>query len=423
MSPVLPYQCDLVIVLPHLGPGGAQKVALMAAEHFLEQGLRVALVTLLPDKPLAHALPEGLAWIDLGPKVADTWSNRDLSARARRFVQGWTRRLLAWLVLGTGWAVLRSVRPGRFAPLVQWLVTSVSGVQTTLLRDLLMRGEPTRVLSLLTRTNLLCCQALWASPGHLVVSERNDPRLQIQPFPWPRLQSLLWHRADVITANTSGVLEGLEGCYPQWAHEFRLLPNPLKARPAVADNSHGPSLSSREFPCFLAVCRLVPQKGIDLLISAYAQLPKSMRAVWPLVIAGDGPERAALERLVATLLPEGQVQFLGFQTNPLALYQPGAVFVLPSRFEGMPNALLEAMGSGLAVIVSNASPGPLEVVRHGESGWVVPTEQVDSLADAMQRLAEDPALRFRLGSSAAALMTAHSWDSLDSTWKNALQLD
>ena len=148
-----------------------------------------------------------------------------------------------------------------------------------------------------------------------------------------------------------------------------------------------------------------------------------MRAVWPLVIAGDGPERAALERLVATLLPEGQVQFLGFQTNPLALYQHGAVFVLPSRFEGMPNALLEAMGSGLAVIVSNASPGPLEVVQHGESGWVVPTEQVDSLADAMQRLAEDPALRFRLGSSAAELMAAHSWDSLDSTLKNALQLD
>jgi glycosyltransferase involved in cell wall biosynthesis len=421
MEPALPDHCDLVIVLPHLGPGGAQKVALMAADHFLQHGLRVALVTLLPDKPIAHVLPEGLPWIDLGPKVAETWSNRALTARAGRFVQGWCRRLLAWLVLGTAWTGLRTIPPGRFAGCVHWLMTSVSGVQASLLRDLLVRGRPVRVLSLLTRTNLLCCQALWASPGHLVVSERNDPRLQTQPFPWPRLQSWLWHRADVITANTAGVLTGLKDCYPKRASEFRLLPNPLVVAPAAV-NRCGDS-SDRELPCFLAVCRLVPQKGIDLLVRAYAQLPDALRAVWPLVIVGDGPDRSLLEALAASLLPADQVQFLGFQPNPLRFYRPGAVFVLPSRYEGMPNALLEAMGSGLSVIVSDASPGPMEVVRHGESGWVVPSEQVGPLSNAMQRLAEDDALRLRLGSAAAELMTAHSWDALDATWKNALCLE
>lgn len=421
MTPGLPDDCDLVIVLPHLGPGGAQKVALMAAEHFLQQDLRVALVTLLPDKPLAHVLPEGLVWIDLGPAVAATWSNRALPARASRFLRGWSRRLLAWLVLGCGWGVIRSLRPGRNAVLVQWLVTSVSGVQATLLRDLLVDGRPVRVLSLLTRTNLLCCQALWDAPGHLVVSERNDPRLQTQPFPWPRLQHWLWHRADVITANTAGVLDGLERCDPHRAGQFRLLPNPLVVRPARGLEAELPLMPDQG--CFLAVCRLVPQKGIDLLVRAYAQLPASRRARWPLQIAGDGPERSALESLAASLLPVGQVQFLGFQTNPLALYRPGAVFVLPSRFEGMPNALLEAMGSGLPVIVSDASPGPLEVVRHGESGWVVPTEQVEELASAMERLADDPVLRNQLGLAASAVMDAHSWEVLDATWRETLQMD
>jgi len=421
MKPVLPDHCDLVIVLPHLGPGGAQKVALMAADHFLRDGLNVVLVTLLPGKPVAHALPEGLLWIDLGPKVAETWSNRALTARAGRFLQGWSRRLLAWFALCAAWTVLRSIPPGRFAELVHWLMTSVSGVQASLLRDLLVRGRPVRVLSLLTRTNLLCCQALWASPGRLVVSERNDPRLQTQPFPWPRLQSWLWNRADVITANTAGVLTGLKDCYPQRAGEFRLLPNPLIVAPVVVNGSG--ATSGRSDHCFLAVCRLVPQKGIDLLVRAYAQLPDSLRVVWPLVIVGDGPDRSLLEALAASLLPAGQVQFLGFQANPLGFYRPGSVFVLPSRFEGMPNALLEAMGSGLSVIVSDASPGPMEVVRHGESGWVVPTEQVELLSDAMLRLAEDDALRLRLGSAAAELMAAHTWDALDATWKNALCLE
>lgn len=421
MAPSLPPHTDLVIVLPHLGPGGAQKVALMAAEHFLSEGLHVVLVTLLPDKPLAHALPQGLVWIDLGPHVASTWSNRALSARTRRFLVAWSRRLLAWFALSAGWPFVKRLQPGHGVALVQWLVASVSGAQATLLKDLLCTGKPVRVLSLLTRTNLLCCQALWHRPGHLVVSERNDPRLQRQPFPWPRLQGWLWQRADVITANTVGVLEGLQRCYPHQAASMRLLPNPLHLSEPTP-RSGGDGLEETT-PCFLAVCRLVPQKGIDLLVRAYALLPESIRLAWPLLIAGDGPERQALETLADSLLPSGQVRFLGFQSQPQRLYGQNSVFVLASRFEGMPNALLEAMGAGLAVIVSDASPGPLEVVSHGQSGWVVPTEQVTALAEAMRQLAEDQSLRSRLGTAAAGLMESHSWNALDGTWRQALHLD
>ena len=421
MQSSLPRHCDLVIVLPHLGPGGAQKVALMAAEHYVRDGLRVALVTLLPDKSLAHALPDGLLWIDLGPEVAATWSNRAMAARAKRFLVAWSRRLLAWFAFSVCWGVLQPLRRGQNPALVHWLVTSISGQQATLLRDLLRRGQPVRVLSLLTRTNLLCCQALWALPGHLVVSERNDPRLQMQPFPWPRLQPWLWQRADVITANTAGVLEGLQRCYPDQAADMHLLPNPLELSAVNVDSCSAASPATT--PCFLAVCRLVPQKGMDLLVRAYAQLPEEIRTGWPLLIAGDGPERQALEALAATLLAPGQVRFLGFQSQPHTLYCRESIFVLSSRFEGMPNALLEAMGAGLAVIVSDASPGPLEVVTHATSGWVVPTERVSLLAEAMQRLAEDPALRRQLGTAAAGLMQAHSWDALDPTWSEALRLD
>ena len=88
----------------------------------------------------------------------------------------------------------------------------------------------------------------------------------------------------------------------------------------------------------------------------------------------------------------------------------------------MPNALLEAMGHGLAVIVSDASPGPLEVVIDGQSGLVVPSEEVEELALAMQRLAQSADLREKLGAAAQAVTQQQSWANLDDCWCSVLGL-
>ena len=411
---------DLVIVLPHLGPGGAQKVALLAAEQLLEEGQNVALLTLLPDKPKTHQLPDGLVWIDLGVDVEATTSNRALFARGGRFLLAWSRRLLALalVIVLRGW--LRCVRPGQQAGFVRWLLFSLTGPQAVFLADWMFRHQPPRVLSLLTRTNLLCCAALWDQSGHLVVSERNDPRLQLQPFPWPWLRGWLWSRANCITANTAGVLEGLQRCDPSRSASMRLLPNPLVIPPPAQETTWVLPFAGDHY--FLAVCRLVQQKGIDLLLQAYAALSMEIRHAWPLVIAGDGPERQVLEEMVSVLGLEGQVHFLGFVSKPQALYSRTAVFVLPSLFEGMPNALLEAMGAGMAVVVSDASPGPLEVVVAHSTGLIFPSGDVDALAREMDSASRDSVMRTKLGSKAKALMAAHRWDVLGSTWKDILKL-
>jgi len=103
--------CDLLIVLPHLGPGGAQKVALLAADHFIAAGLKVTLVTLLPGKPLAHEIPDGLIWIDLGQAVSAACSNRVLNARVWRFVSAWTRRVGALCFIAAAWPWMMSISP------------------------------------------------------------------------------------------------------------------------------------------------------------------------------------------------------------------------------------------------------------------------------------------------------------------------
>ena len=98
------------------------------------------------------------------------------------------------------------------------------------------------------------------------------------------------------------------------------------------------------------------------------------------------------------------------------------MFVLPSRFEGMPNALLEAMAAGLAVIVTDASPGPLEVVEPGVRGLVVPSDDPVALAAAMESLASDPDRCRRMGDAARARIAALDWPQLEPLWRSILAL-
>lgn len=416
----------LWIVLPHLGPGGAQKVALLASEHFAALGWRVRVVSLLPDKLPVHQVPAGVALLDLGDAVAaarlgDHW-NRSLVARARRFLRLWLHRLTAWLLLILLWPWLRRLRPPGGAGPLRWLVRGVGGPQATLLHEAIERERPQRVLAMLTRTAMLACQASWDRDLHLVVSERNDPLLQRLGFPWARLRPLLYRRADRVTANTSGVVArlrpalGLKG--------VTLLPNPLPGAAAAASDP------ARREKLFLVVARLVPQKGIDVLLRALARQAAELDG-WHCEIVGDGPERDALQQLADQLgltaegpaAPErAMVSFAGFQTPVAPWLQRASVFVLPSRFEGMPNALLEAMAAGCPPIVTNSSPGPLELVEDDVSGLVVPADDPVALGAALVRLATDADLRMELGKAARRRLLGSDWPTIEPIWRDVLRM-
>ena len=410
---------DLWLVLPHLGPGGAQKVALLAAGFFMAKGWRVRLVTMLPGPAQAHAIPEGLLVTDLALAVDALWKrdhwNRSLVARARRYLAPKRRlhRALARLVMGPLVGLLESVQPGQRcwrSRLLQWCVQGIDGPPSFELELLLQRDCPRRVVSFLSRTNMRICSALWWRDCHLVVSERNDLRKQQLPFPWPRFRRLLYRRADVLTANTTGVMESLVPLFQ--ARHLALLPNPLPM--PVVPAAVG---SAGDRQGFVTVARLVPQKGIDVLIRALAQTTGATRD-WMLTLVGDGPEREALERQVLQAGLQEKVHFLGYRPDPQTFLLQAGVFVLPSRFEGMPNALLEAMAAGLAVVVTDASPGPLEVVEAGVSGLVVPSDEPAALADALDRLAAQPQLRERLGAAAREALRQSDWPVVGPIWES-----
>ena len=141
----------------------------------------------------------------------------------------------------------------------------------------------------------------------------------------------------------------------------------------------------------LTVSRLVPRKGIQFLVEAMDGLPEG----WELVVAGDGPSRAALEQQASGL----PVRFTGFVSREEVadLYAEAAIFVLPSLVENFPMVLLEAMHAGCAVITTDAY-GCGELA--GDAGLLVPAEDADSLHRALLRLIRDPVERERLGAAA-----------------------
>jgi glycosyltransferase involved in cell wall biosynthesis len=109
-------------------------------------------------------------------------------------------------------------------------------------------------------------------------------------------------------------------------------------------------------------------------------------------------------------------------TDPHAFYHAANFFVLPSRVEGTPNALLEAMSCGLPVIVSDGAPGPLELVEDGVTGLVVPVNDAAALAAALRRLASDGELRSRLGEAARARVSEYDLPRALAAWESVVGL-
>jgi glycosyltransferase involved in cell wall biosynthesis len=149
----------------------------------------------------------------------------------------------------------------------------------------------------------------------------------------------------------------------------------------------------------LSVARLVPKKGIDLLLRALAGLDRT----WQLDVAGDGPQRDSLLTLAGELGVEGCVRLHGAVPNARVeeLMRASQVFALPCRIDeagdrdGIPVVLMEAMAAGLPVVAGDL-PTLRDLVQPDETGWLTPPGEVDPLREALRRLGSDPALRARL---------------------------
>ncbi len=159
-------------------------------------------------------------------------------------------------------------------------------------------------------------------------------------------------------------------------------------------------------PVVLSVGNLKPVKGHDVLLEAIQLLGPAAKLV-TLVIAGQDHQNGTLHGWAGRHLADVDVRFVGRQDDPLPWFQAADLFVLPSRWEGMSNALLEAMACGLPVIAT-AAGGNVDVVAHEQTGLLVPPGDPSALARETARMLHDGSLRERLGRAARShVLAAH----------------
>lgn len=144
-------------------------------------------------------------------------------------------------------------------------------------------------------------------------------------------------------------------------------------------------------PFLVYVGRLHPQKGVDILLRAYAS--SRAREQYRLVLVGDGAQRAELTALAERLGVADHVTFTGFVENPWSYMTRARAFLLPSLWEGFGNVVVEAMACGAPVVVTDCDFGPREIVRHGESGLVVKAGDAAALSAAIDHVALADSLR------------------------------
>ena len=262
------------------------------------------------------------------------------------------------------------------------------------------RSSPDQIISFMESANfpVVLAGLLTGTRERITISVHNNPYRF--PISYRILIPWLYRLPREVVAVSAGVRDALVSGFKLPKSCCHVIPNPidlhavkLLQRQHILPHSYQRWME--EHPTFLAVGRLHPQKGFDRLIQAMTIVVKNHKC--QLMILGEGPERKALESQIHSLGLTDYVLLPGVVDNPFPYYAAAIAFVLPSRHEGWPMVLVEAMACGCPVISFVCPYGPDEIIEDGVSGLLVAEGDVEGLARAMERVLQDKSLRKRLG--------------------------
>ncbi|MGP4110728.1 glycosyltransferase family 4 protein [Streptomyces sp. 4N509B] len=255
-----------------------------------------------------------------------------------------------------------------------------------------------------TRPALNFLAALFATAGVVRVAQehmnlpthRKDVRAEI---------ARLYPRCDVVAVLTNRDREEYERSAP--GSRVVRVPN------AVHSLKQKPSTCSSKIA--IAAGRFRGQKGFDMLIPAWAQAVED-HPDWQLRIFGSGERRAQLRGLIEKHHMYNHIFLMGMTDQLDDELAKGSMYVLSSRFEGLPMVMLEAMSHALPVVSFDCPTGPSDVLTDGKEGLLVPAEDVDGLARAMSKLMADEGLRAEMGDAALMTVQNYSPEAIHAQW-------
>ena len=367
--------------------GGAERVICNLAEYFYGEGYRVTMVTKVRDEK-EYELNPGIRRI-----IADITPEEETASRIRNL----------------------------FARIAK-------------LKRIWKEVKPDVIVSFIRKNNLMAIASAAPLGIPVVVSVRSAPERELKGFGFKTITFLLFRQA------TGVVLQTREA--------YNFFPGYIRAKAVVLPNSINPDFlkaseeltlattinhdkkmtvydripSSVKEKRIITVGRIDDNKNQRLLVEAYAKIA-DYYSDWSLELIGDGSGRQALEEYVSTLPCKDRISFTGAVDDVAKRMSEASIFVLPSKIEGMPNALIEAMVMGMACISTDCPcGGPRDLIAADESnGILVPVDNVDAMAMALKRLITNDTLRQSMGDNARKIIATLHPDTVNKQWKNYIE--
>ena len=317
-------QTRVLLLIPHLGGGGAEQVTAQLARHLDPGQFEIHLCLITADQPGAKPIPT--------------------SVQVHRLHRSRVRN--AWL------------------PLIQ----------------LIHAKQPAVILSSMAHLNflLLLLRPFLPSSTCILVRQNTTASSAAQDRLTRLLYRWLYPRANAILCQSQAMATDLVTTFHIPPAKLKVLANPIDISQI---RSSSPS-TGNPWPHLLVVGRLSHEKGIDLLLHAMPQIRQQHPHVH-LTIVGIGREEAYLTRLTIELGLESATTFAGFRENLAEYFSEATLFVLPSRYEGLPNALLEAAAAGLPLVATPCSPGLCNLLHSAPGTWLAHDVSAESLAEAI----------------------------------------
>jgi len=329
---------------PHFSDGGVERTILLLARKFIENNHQADLVSLNIKSEMLRSAHDDLRVVELG-------SSRSILS---------IRKLAAYLKREQPDALISAQH---YANVIAILAKKLARSKTTLVitervatKQVLRRDPPLKrlVLSQLMKRS-------FGSADSVVTNSKEGAKQLADFLGWPENRvTAIYNPTDLADIETK----------------------------SSAETDH-PWLDNPEIPVIISAGRLSHQKDYPTLIDAFSQVRKTHYC--RLIILGDGPEKAALEDYIRNLHLESSIDLHQAVSNPFSYIAKASLFVLSSRYEGMPNALIEAQACNCPVVSTACETGPTELLLNGEAGALVPVGDAAAMARAIVDVLDNPA--------------------------------
>jgi glycosyltransferase involved in cell wall biosynthesis len=364
------------LLIHSLLPGGAERVCSLLANHWASNGHRVSLMTYAPPSMDAYALAPSVERVHIGH-----WQNS----------------------------------PNR------WHSVGKNIARVLRVRQRLQGSRVDVALSFMSVSNSCLALAALGTPAVCIGTERTYPPAVALSKMGELTRWLMYGWLDAVVTQTEDAARWVRS--HTRARTVAAVANPV----CLPLSNQEPRLDPKRFlrpgaKLLLAVGRLSEEKRFDALIQAFASAGRKTsaenRISWQLVLVGEGEERKALEALISSLGLQDQVLLPGRAGNVGDWYAVADAFALTSRFEGYPNALLEALASGVPAVACDVLTGPGELIEDGVNGLLVPAHSHEALTEGLYQIMNNGALRQRLASRAELTVKRHDIGHIAGHWED-----